>query len=73
MDLKDQSKKRECFGNNNIFGYRKDNGKLIIYEEEAKMIRELFEIIRDEKDIEKIKNILKYVIKLSVGVKQIKI
>ena len=36
--------KKRVLGNNNIFGYRKDNGKLIIYEEEAKMIRELFEI-----------------------------
>ena len=31
-------------GNNNIFGYRKDKGKLVVHEEEAKMIRELFEI-----------------------------
>ena len=44
MDLVDQLKKREYFGNNNIFGYRKDKTKLVIYEEEAKMIRELFEI-----------------------------
>ena len=44
MDLVDQLKKRECFGNNNIFGYRKDKTKLVIYEEEAKMVRELFEL-----------------------------
>ena len=36
--------KRRVLGNNNIFGYRKDKGKLVIHEEEAKMIRELFEI-----------------------------
>ena len=36
--------KRRVLGNNNIFGYRKDKGKLVVHEEEAKMIRELFEI-----------------------------
>ncbi len=36
--------KKRVLGNNNIFGYRKDKTKLIIHEEEAKMIRELFEI-----------------------------
>lgn len=36
--------KKRVLGNNNIFGYRKDKGKLVIYEEEAKMIKELFEI-----------------------------
>ena len=44
MDLIDPLRKREFFGNNNIFGYRKDKGKLVIHEEEAKMIKELFEI-----------------------------
>ncbi len=36
--------KKRVLGNNNIFGYRKDKTKLVIYEEEAKMIRELFEL-----------------------------
>ncbi len=36
--------KKRVLGNNNIFGYRKDNTKLVIHEKEAKMIRELFEI-----------------------------
>ena len=36
--------KKRVLGNNNIFGYRKDKTKLVIHEEEAKMIRELFEI-----------------------------
>lgn len=36
--------KKRVLGNNNIFGYRKDNGKLIIHEEEAQIVRELFEI-----------------------------
>lgn len=36
--------KKRVLGNNNIFGYRKDNTKLVIHEEEAKMIRELFEL-----------------------------
>ena len=31
-------------GNNRIFGYRKDNGRLIIDEDEAPMVRELFEL-----------------------------
>ena len=44
MALVDQLRRKEYFGNNNIFGYRKDKTKLVIYEEEAKMIRELFEI-----------------------------
>lgn len=35
---------KRVLGNNNIFGYRKDKTKLVVYEEEAKMIRELFEI-----------------------------
>ncbi|MCI8961736.1 MAG: recombinase family protein [Clostridia bacterium] len=36
--------KKRVLGNNNIFGYRKDKTKLVIHKEEAKMIRELFEI-----------------------------
>ena len=36
--------KGRVLGNNNIFGYRKDNGVLVIHEEEAKMVKELFEI-----------------------------
>ena len=31
-------------GNNRIFGYRKDNGRLVIDEDEAPMVRELFEL-----------------------------
>ena len=31
-------------GNNRIFGYQKDNGRLVIDEEEAPMVRELFEL-----------------------------
>lgn len=30
-------------GNNNIFGYKKDNGKLVIDETQAKIVKELFE------------------------------
>lgn len=36
--------KKRVLGNNNIFGYRKDKTKLVIQEDEAKMIRELFEL-----------------------------
>ncbi len=50
MDLTDPLRKREFFGNNNIFGYRKDKGKLVVHEEEAKMIRELFEIYASRKN-----------------------
>ena len=31
-------------GNNRIFGYKKDKGRLVIDEDEAKMVRELFEL-----------------------------
>lgn len=31
-------------GNSRIFGYRKDNGRLVIDEDEAQMVRELFEL-----------------------------
>ena len=31
-------------GNSRIFGYRKDNGRLVIDEDEASMVRELFEL-----------------------------
>ena len=31
-------------GNNRIFGYQKDNGRLVIDEDEAPMVRELFEL-----------------------------
>ena len=36
--------KKRVLGNNNIFGYRKDKTKLVIQEDEAQMIRELFEL-----------------------------
>ena len=35
-------KKSVVLGNSRIFGYQKDGGKLVIDEEEAKMVRELF-------------------------------
>ena len=36
--------KKRVLGNNNIFGYRKNKTRLVVHEEEAKMVRELFEI-----------------------------
>lgn len=36
--------KKRVLGNNNIFGYRKDKTKLVIQEDEAQMIKELFEL-----------------------------
>ena len=47
--------KKRVLGNNNIFGYRKDKTRLVVHEEEAKMIRELFEIYaRGDKGFHKI-------------------
>ncbi len=37
-------KKNVVLGNSRMFGYRKENKKLVIYEEEAVMVRELFEL-----------------------------
>ncbi len=37
-------KNKVVLGNNRIFGYVKDNGRLVIDEEEAAMVRELFEL-----------------------------
>ena len=37
-------KNKVVLGNNRIFGYQKDNGKLIIDEEEAVMVQQLFEL-----------------------------
>ena len=37
-------KKNVVLGNSRIFGYRKDNKRLVIDEEEAPMVRELFEL-----------------------------
>ena len=37
-------KKNVVLGNNRIFGYQKDKGRLVIDEDEAPMVRELFEL-----------------------------
>ena len=37
-------KKGVVLGNNNIFGYRKNNKKLVIDEEEAEMVKQVFEL-----------------------------
>jgi len=42
--LKRSVEKNVVLGNNNIWGYKKDSGKLVIVEEQAKMIVELFNI-----------------------------
>ncbi len=42
--LKRSIEKERVLGNNNIRGYIKDNGKLIIDNEEAKVVKELFEL-----------------------------
>ena len=45
-------------GNSRIFGYRKDGGKLVIDEDEAKMVRELFELYAtDEYSMKQIEEI----------------
>ncbi len=46
-------------GNSRIFGYRKDNKRLVIDEDEAKMVRELFELYAtNEYSMKQIENIL---------------
>ncbi len=42
-------KKSVVLGNSRMFGYRKENKKLVIDEEEAKMVRELFELYATDK------------------------
>ena len=42
-------KKNVVLGNNRIFGYRKDNKRLVIDENEAKMVRELFTLYATDK------------------------
>ena len=45
-------------GNSRIFGYRKDNKRLVIDEDEAKMVRELFELYAtNEYSMKQIENI----------------
>lgn len=51
-------KSKVVLGNNRIFGYRKENKRLVIDEEQAKMVRELFELYSTDeyslKQLEKI-------------------
>jgi len=42
--MKNAVKKERVLGNNVIYGYTKDDGKLVIHEEEAKTIRRVFEL-----------------------------
>ena len=42
-------KKNVVLGNSRIFGYQKDNKRLVIDEEEAQMVRELFELYATDK------------------------
>lgn len=51
-------KNNVVLGNNRIFGYRKDNKRLVIDEDEAPMIRELFELYAtNEYSMKQIENI----------------
>ena len=51
-------KKSAVLGNSRIFGYEKDNKKLVINEEEAKMVRELFTLYAtDEYSMKQIESI----------------
>ena len=43
--------KGTVLGTDNIWGYRKDKGKLVIDEEEAKLVREIFEIYATDNKI----------------------
>ena len=51
-------KKNVVLGNSRIFGYRKDNKKLVIDEDEAIMVRELFELYAtDQYSMKQIENL----------------
>jgi hypothetical protein len=47
--MKRSIEKNRVLGNNNIWGYTKDDGKLIIDEEQAEMVRELFLLYSENK------------------------
>ncbi len=52
-------KSNVVLGNNNLFGYRKDNKRLIIDEKEAEMVRTIFELYAtDEYSMKQIEQIL---------------
>ena len=40
--------KGSVLGNNKIWGYKKDNGKLVIVEEEAEIIREIYDMYENQ-------------------------
>lgn len=42
--FRESIKKGTVLGSNNIWGYRKENGKLVIVPEEAKMVKEIFDM-----------------------------
>ena len=51
-------KDKVVLGNSRIFGYTKDGGRLVIYEEQAVMVRELFELYAtDQYSMKQIENI----------------
>ncbi len=52
-------KNGRVLGNNKIWGYEKDNGKLIINEKEAEMIKEIFFLYSEGKGLRTIGRILK--------------
>lgn len=43
--------KGRVLGTNNIWGYKKDNGKLVIDEEESKVVKEIFEVYANDEKI----------------------
>lgn len=52
-------KSNVVLGNNNLFGYRKDNKRLVINEEEAEMVRTIFELYAtDQYSMKQIEQIL---------------
>jgi len=47
--MKRSIEKERVLGNNNIWGYTKDDGSLVIYEPQAQMIRRLFSLYAEDK------------------------
>lgn len=49
--LKRSLEKGRVLGTNNIWGYKKDDGKLVIDEKESKVVKEIFEVYTNDKKI----------------------
>lgn len=52
--LRQSVKRGVVLGSNNIFGYKKENGKLIIIEDEAKVVRKMFDLYDSYSSLKKV-------------------